>query len=58
MFYFNNTFKKKYIYFLFYNKLDYEIKGKFYLYNNIKYTDKSKYINYHNILNLVGIILI
>ena len=56
MFYFNNILKKN-IYFLFYNKLDYKIKGKFYVYNNIKYTDKSKYINCNNILNLVGIIL-
>tara|TARA_Y100000389_G_C17260398_1_gene412717 strand:- start:72 stop:278 length:207 start_codon:yes stop_codon:yes gene_type:complete len=28
-------------YFLFYNDLDYIIKGKYYIYNNIKYTSKS-----------------
>jgi hypothetical protein len=48
---------KKNYYFLFYNELDYKIKGKFYIHNNIKYTYKSKYMNFNNISNFVGLIL-
>jgi len=56
MFNFYNIFKQKY-YFLYYNKLDYIVKGKYYIHNNIIYTDKRKYIDFNNISNIVGIIL-
>jgi|MDTG01.5.fsa_nt_gb hypothetical protein len=56
MFNFYNIFKQKY-YFLYYNELDYIVKGKYYIHNNIIYTDKRKYIDFNNISNIVGIIL-
>ena len=52
-----NIFKDSYIfktkYFLFYNNLEYKIKGRYYLYNNIKYTSKSTKLIDKN--NFVGI---
>lgn len=40
-------------YFLFYNDLDYIIKGKYYIHDNIKYT--SKYTKLIDKTNFVGI---
>ena len=45
-------YKKKY--YLFYNNLDYKLKGKYYIHNNIIYTCKS--INLIDKKTLVGII--
>jgi hypothetical protein len=54
----NNTFielsTNKTKYFLFYNDLDYILKGKYYIHDNIKYTSKSTKLIDKN--NFVGII--